>query len=283
MDTDKLALLPLSIQSNLLEIPYKAETPALNKEKVLEMAESFFGESFDFVRKMTDSKSRTIYMYGYGQKTFTINNNGAFEYKEENDDTSTASLDFYDSLNTALRFVSAHGDWKSLDGSQLFPYLKNVETLESERKKGYRFTFGMKLEDYEVEYEAGDPVKIEIWGKQVTAYSRNLIHFDDSVINALRSAAYRDTFPAVNVVAVKYEYIDKLYSNKTKNKFIPAGSESDGSFESVAEAIEDIKIGYVKKKDLQEQTVVPVWILTLPGVDIYFDLYTADPIGHRYQ
>lgn len=288
VETEDMVLLPLALQSNLEEVPYTGEVSNNNSENILDLAESFFGESFDFVRRMTDNKNRIIYMYGYGQKVFTVNADGIFEYKEEPDDSSSIQMGFYESLKASLAFISVHGTWDSLDGTKLSPYLKDVQVIERDKKKGYHFVFGMKLDGYEIQYEKGESMEIDILGSQIVSYKRNMVDFSTSTMSQLGNSAMTDVFPAVNVPAVNYEYIIALYKDRKKGHGEqPADppdvqSSTEESFENLAEEIVNMRPAYVRLRDQEQQILKPVWILSMDGLQVYFGLYDAQPVGYTY-
>ncbi len=278
-------LIPVSLQANLQPFPYQLENKH-NKERLNELSASFFGESLDFIRRMVDSKGAVIYMYGYGQKVFTMNKDGSFEYKEEENENSD-NLGFYESLNAAVQFISNRGGWKSLNGAELTPYLKSVTIMEKDKKKTYQFTFGVSLNNHRLYYQKGDPLFIEIRGNQVTRYKRNMIDFDNNMLNNLEKSPYQETFPAVNVPAVNYEYLKKTLKNisdSTKN--VEEKKYYNGmTFEEMAEKIEKMEVGYIRiMEDEDDFTLKPVWVIKTKEMNLYFDLYDqAEPVTYSMQ
>lgn len=276
VETEQMAMIPLSLQSSLSSIPFQHESTGDSKEKLTELAESFFGESFDFIRRMTDNKGRLIFMYGYGQKVFTVNPDGTFEYKEELGDGSSLQLDFYESLELAMRFAGSHGGWDSFK-EPLSPYLESVKVLDKDRKRGYRFIFGVEVNGYQVQYENGNAIEIDIYGSQIVRYKRNVIQIDNDAAVASVGGEVKETFPAVNVPAVNFEYISNLYQSASDVSY-----NGEESFESIAEKIREIRVGYVRLSAEGTQ-ITPVWILKMPGLNLYFDLYEAAPLGYTYE
>lgn len=290
IDKINLALIPLTLQTNLQEFSYELEnkTNANNKEKLKKLSESFFGESFDFIRRIADSQGAIIYMYGYGEKVFSINMDGTFEYKEEKNVNNNVQLGFYDALDISLQFVASRGGWESLNGAKLTPYLRSAKIVEKDKKKVYLFTFGMQLNNHRIYYQEGEPIEIEIYGNQVIRYKRNMIDFDNSILKQLSNADYQEAFPAVNVPAVNYEYLKNLLE---KQKMTQSKNEEDltlkaMTFDDVAAEMQGMEVGYLKTIDFEERKLrlQPVWILKMKKVDVYFDLYdTAEPIGYTYR
>lgn len=288
--TNNSTLIPLSFQSNLQPFPYQLENKnnSNHNEKLKELSESFFGESFDFVRRMVDSKGAVIYMYGYGQKVFTMNIDGSFEYKEEENNSSEMNLGFYEALDTAVQFVANRGSWQSLNGAKLTPYLKNVKIIEKEKKKIYQFSFDMLLNNHRIYYQKGEAIFVEIHGSQVVHYKRNIIDFDNSMLNNLENAVYQETFPAVNVPAVNYIYLKNLLEKQNVNEQKNAERNyylQKMTFEQVAAQIKGMEVGYIRLMNEKDEFILkPAWIIRMEQMDVYFDLYNqAEPIGYSIR
>lgn len=268
------------LQANLKSFSYQQEAYAHQVDKINEMAESFFGENFDFVRKIKEDNGTIIYMYGYGQNVLIVNNDGSFVYKEDEPDRVSSQQSYFDSLKTALQYVASHGSWGSLDGAVMKPYLKNIR-INPEGKKGYRFIFGMEINGTRLYYEQGEIITVDVIQGQVTYYNRNMIHFDQEEVNTLQAASFEDTATAGNTIAQNYQYIYGILIN-TKNITEPV--DQSRIFEEVAGLITNIQTGYVKTlNSSQDFEVSPAWIVSINRINIYFDLYSAEPLGYSEE
>ena len=99
-----------------------------------EIAEHIFGDTFDFVRKIKDNFGNETYMYGYGQKRFSIDTDGTMEYKIETANVNVAN--FYSDLDTALAFLS------NTVGLEEHSFkLKSAELIADGASNYYRFIF----------------------------------------------------------------------------------------------------------------------------------------------
>lgn len=268
-------LVPLSVEVNLRSFPFRQDAYSYQTEKISTLAEKFFGENFDFVRKITEENGTIIYMYGYGQNVLIVNTDGSIEYKEEQTG-GNAGQSFSGALETAVNFVAAHGSWKLQEGVKLTSYLKDV--IENPNKeKGYRFTFGMEVNGSRLYYEKGDPIVVDVTSGQVTYYKRQLIDFDQKDIEAIETASPEDAFSAVNLIAQNYQYI---YDILLQNGGVTATNDPDVMFEKTASLMKAMQIGYVKPSGKETMEIRPAWVITVNETDVYFDLYTADPIGY---
>lgn len=281
LGVDNSILIPLDIETSMRNFYFRQDSYMHQVDKINEMAESFFGESFDFVRKITEDNGTIIYMYGYGQKVLIVNTDGSFEYKEELISESSAQLKYFDALDIALKFVSTHGSWESLDGVKVTPYIKDVD-IDSSKKGSIKFTFGMDVNGVPLFYENGESIIVEVTLGQVTYYKRDMIDYDQEELDSIEAMSSQVGFSAVNMIAQNYEYIYKIIS---ENKDGRINKDKNIIFEEVASLISNIQIGYFKPivTNTINNQVRPVWIVTIEEYNIYFDLFNAEPVGYSQK
>lgn len=276
--TGSKTAVPLSVETGLSEIEYEPEFTTQDAEILREFAQTFFGESFDFVRRIEESKGTIIYMYGYGQKILTVSSDGNVEYKEKAI-ASGVQQDYFTALNSALQFVASHGGWSSFNGTEMAPYVKYASAIEKEKKKGYRYIFGMEINGEKLFYEDSEIIVVEIFGGQITYYTRKMISVDSAAIEQQGLQTEREAFSAVNMIAQNYKYLHAVLSNEGY-EFKETGEE--GLFEAVSNLIEYVEIGYVKlvPNYTMNDELIPAWIVMIDGMTVYFDLYDAKPLGY---
>ena len=263
------ALIPLILTSKLSTIYYKEESAEASESVRRALAESLFGENFDFVRRITDNFGNVTYMYGYGQKTFTSYVNGIWEYK--NEVVSGAGGGFFSDLELALSFVATHGTWDSLDGQKLRFYLADAKEITENKKTGYLFSFGVFIMGEKVFYESGFPIEIKILDGQVAYYKRNVISVYEEQAFYENSVLAQD--PA-NVIAQNYNYI---YNVMTDNAL---SVNEEKAFEYVADSVASVEAGLACIEN--DKSLQPAWIIHMDkGSSFYFSLYEARPIGLR--
>ncbi len=132
---DNSTLMPVATTSQMNKVEYNKELYASNAETLQSFAESFFGKGFDFVRKITENDNTIIYMYGYGEKILILNTNGKFEYKEEFSNTDYQDTSYFDSLDLAISFISAHGGWSTMNGNEFTTRLVSTSQILETVKK----------------------------------------------------------------------------------------------------------------------------------------------------
>ena len=271
-------LVPLILESSMRKFPFEQEIYSYQSEKINEMAEPYFGGNFDFVRRIKEDKGTWIYMYGYGQIVLILNTDGSIEYKEEQTGENSGQS-FMDALNTAIRFVADHGSWGSLDGATLTPYLKDV-VLDPNKEDGYQFIFGLELNENRLYYEQGDPITVNVTKGQVTYYKRDMIDFEKKELDATKKDAKMETCSSVDLITQNCQYI---YNIIFQAGVVDATVDQNAMFEEVASSVNNMQIGYVKLTGEKAGALQPAWIVTIDNIYVYFNLYTAEPMGYTIK
>lgn len=269
-------IVPLTFYSTMKPIPYTTEFDSVETDRTKNFAQTFFGESFDFIRRIEESKGTSIYMYGYGDKILTMAADGSVEYKEKGLSSSNQQ-DFFEALDVAIQFVAHHGGWE-VEGGLNNPYLSDARFIETNRAHGYRFVFGWTVDDHRISYESGAPMVVEVFGNQVTYYTRNLIQIDPKDMPDSTGADETEAFSAVNMIAQNYEY---LYNTLVKQNDVQENQNQENRFNVVSDQITSVKAGYLKEDDTigGHSSLKPVWIVHISSKNVYFDLYTAEPVA----
>ncbi|MDO4553365.1 MAG: two-component system activity regulator YycH [Bacillota bacterium] len=272
------AVLPVTLTGTLAERDFVPEIDPTDRSQLQAFAEPFFGESFDFVRRIEESKGTVVYMYGYGQRVLTAYPDGGFEYREEESGETSGVQSYFEALETALEFVAAHGSWETEDGEFLEVCVQEAYELSAEGRRGYRFLFGMKLEGEPLYYENGAAIIVEVSHGQVVYYKRDLIFLEGE---AEVPEEEGEDLSAANLVAQNYEYMAGVLREKGLIPEVEEGS-GDTSFEAVAELIHSLEEGYLRPGSEGEEAglLQPVWALSVGELDFYFDPAGGQPLGY---
>lgn len=277
--TANRTVIPIFLSTNMSELKCFPEFEDLNTIAVKEFAQTFFGESLDFVRQIHGSKGTHIYMYGYGEKVLTISASGKVEYK--NKETSQSSQQsYFEALDTALQFVAAHGGWQTEEGMEMSPYVRFANAVENNKQKGYRIIFGMRLRPESLYLESSHSVMVEVIHGQVTQYLRDMVYVEEPEYLKQEVTAKREAFSVINMIAHNYTYIASVLS---ESGYDFSGLEGEALFDAVSDLVVFVKAGYVKPEyaENKENVLFPAWIVNTGSTLIYFDLYSAEPLGHK--
>ena len=265
LGNDNMAILPLTGNNNLSAAAWESEGADDIERAGREMAESVFGENFDFVRRITDSFGNVTYMYGYGERTLTCLAEGSFEYKTEAADGPDAG--FLSSLQTAIAFTATHGGWGS-DRRNLAFCLCGASEEGSGRSKIYTFEFAQMTGGVLLLSEDGPAIQVKVCGGEVCAYRRAVVE-----ASALY-AEMQQTADAANVLAGNCHLISSVMGSNL------LAATSDEEFSFVAEKFRDASAAYVVTAD----EIQPAWVITMEGgAQFFFGLYDAVPLGFTRQ
>ncbi|MFT9496498.1 two-component system activity regulator YycH [Anaerosolibacter sp.] len=185
IDNDVLVPLDLSIEQLKIKVENEIDVAGLKQattyastlRQVDIFASAFFGENFDFVKKIIQNDGSVIYMYGYGQKVLKVSETGALEYVEGLDNNKSGSnTDMAESIKTAVQFVINR---EITPGHDL--YLRDIRPIggnEGDKKKGYQLLFANRINGFPVyvkENPSQAPIEVHVFGKQVTYYKKVLL------------------------------------------------------------------------------------------------------------
>ena len=261
LGNDNMALLPLAGNAGLAPTDSQSEAEGDMERAGQIMAESIFGENFDFVRRITDSFGNVTYMYGFGEKTLTCLTEGIFEYKTgmaEGQDPG-----FYNSLQTAIAFVATRGGWGS-DRRSLDFRLCDAKEEGSPRNRQYTFAFAQMLGGVPVLSEDGPAVIVKVSGGEVCYYRRAVL------VGAAQYAEEQPAADAANVIAGNCHLIHSVLGGNV------LAASSDEEFTFVADRFREAAVAYA----VSEEGLKPAWVITMEGgTEFFFGLYDAVPLG----
>jgi hypothetical protein len=281
LGVDNPTLMPITSTSKMKKINYDNELFKSTPDILQGFAESFFGKGFDFVRKITENDDTTIYMYGYGEKILIINTNGKFDYKEEYNDTAYQETSFFKSFDLAISFISTHGGWETINGNKFSSRLVSVKQTNDLGKKGYSFTFQNIVLDEPIGYEdIPYQMEISIIGNQITSYQRDILDIEQTEIDSIAQGESKIAIPPIEIISKEYIYINQIL---TKEGFTIIGDASDELFEYTAIRIDNIGTSYFKPSlnaQMQNKLLVPAWVIEIDNIQIYFDLFSGEPLGY---
>lgn len=276
--TENRTVIPLYKNSTASLISFNPEYSNLESEEVKEFAQSFFGESLDFVRQIQDSKGSKIYMYGYGEKVLTISPAGRVEYKDK--ETPQGSQQSYiEALDSAMKFVAVHGGWEFSDGIEMTPYVVYAKQIEHEKQKGYRIIFGMKFDNKSIYLENSYSIMVDVVHEQVVQYVRNIIEIDEAEVEKQDKGTLKEAYSAINMIAQNYKYIADILS---ENNIDLSLYKEEELFDAISDKIVYVKSGYLKpqKESGNGNMLIPAWIVNIGDILIFFNLYNASPLGY---
>ncbi len=280
-DLDNRVLVPAFLETDLAALPAICTFDTETKEKLEASARSFFSGTFDFVRKIEEQSGKTIYMYGYGEKTLVIDIDGSIEYSTENiDGGRSTGGGYFTALEVALLTLSEQRGLVSDEDGDFQPYLVYAEPLAGQA--GYRFEFGLSAGGEKIYFESGSPFEIEVSGGQVTYFKSRYLRFDETSVHFQPEEVYTP----INVIAMYYEDVYRVLQEAEsggtgRENTADFEDNADKRFDYVSAAVSDVTYGYLFMEE--EKELHPCYILFLNSGNLafYFDLYTTELLEYN--
>jgi hypothetical protein len=222
-------------------------------------AKAFFGKTFDFVRKIEEAGGKVIYMYGYGETTLILAEDGSIEYKAG--ESGRQTLNYFEALDTAIKFIDRHEPVPT--GGAVLPGIRlEKSSIDDSGYKTYRFEFSQMVGGEEIFFKDGPSVVVEVSGGVVSYFYAKRPFVAEPSADAKQ--AKEPVFAAINTIAANYESIAQMLGEEL-------------TMEEVAQRLTSVKYGYL----CEEGALSPVWEIKAAGLNesLYFDLYTAKSYG----
>ena len=271
-------LWPISGESNLHDISFSREDFFEQDGEVTEIVKSFFGNNFDFVRRIEEASGTTIYMYGYGEIVVVAHHTGVLEYRRLNNSRNAVQLSYLQAFSVANEFIAANGGFTTINGLTLTPFIRKVEINPVQGQSGFRFIFGVKLGDGRLFYQHGDAMIVDVSNGAVSYFRRQMINID--MYEVLKTQAeYRQAFPTmVNLIPNNTDFIWETLVNSQRVK--EEVLSQDTAFNIIVQKTTRLDPGYVKIYE-EENKLKAAWIVTIYGIEFFFDIESGEPLGYR--
>ncbi|AOT70547.1 YycH family regulatory protein [Geosporobacter ferrireducens] len=265
MGVENNTLMPIALSEDISKIKVVQEVDTTNTRQVEPLAGTFFGENFDFVRKITETSGTVIYMYGYGQKALKIDASGTVEYNEEADGRPVLTAEVTEALRAAVKFVTEHGDWPKE------AYLKGI--VERDKKRGYLFLFGYRINGLPIYYYdkvIRAPIEVEVTGRQVTAYKR-YVKREKIDVTFIEKLDNRTILTPQQVLDINFDYIKSIFLGEVMET--DEEIEENEVLKEILSSIDGVELGYYEQPMGERDSLIPIWIIKLKTYQYYFDAY----------
>jgi len=255
---------------------YENEKQAGGPEFGEELAKTFFGDSFDFIRTIADDSGNMTYMYGYGQRIFIASNDGVYTYKT--DETGADNIGYFEALENALSFVAIHGGLLDSSGEKVEICLADVSISQSAPKE-YIFRFDV-FKDKHIIYKGGNALQVQVKGGVVTYFERDFYTKED-----LQSAQMEvGEATAANVLA---KNLETMYGLLLKAGLLDA--QQTVKFEAVSSCLQDIRLTEIRfpKDEEGGGRIETCWRFSFAAgskkADMYFGAKDSEPLGYTLR
>jgi hypothetical protein len=236
---------------------------------ISKISSSVFGRNLNFVKRLKDINDSIILMYGYGDKSLTVTNEGVISYREKFNQTNSRPLNFNEAFSLAAGRLENFGTLP--EGLFLAAYEEYPQT------NTFKFYFNYKLNSFAIaESNVLDhPIVIEVRENQVVSLDKSLkIYTGESVtekyVNSERLITI-DECITINFLEVSIYYLqdNNIYNiaQDTISYYFPIRSE-----------INSIDLRYSAVEEESAKYMIPSWQVKISDRTYIFNAFTGELI-----
>lgn len=246
----------------------------LSEQELKQYVSKAFGSRNDFLKKVEDIDGSLVYLYGYGDRALRIGNDGIITYKKRFEkQLSFESYTFKEGVSIAVGELQTYGPLPK--GFYLSGY---KETKDKDSNLVRQFTFNYEMENLPIYLESdstGQPMVVEITGKQVTSIKRKLSNY-------LRTFSVGEIWDEPMAVLDLFEFnYDVVSKNFAKSDYHPTASTTANALDNpkfafeMLQSIESIDLVYFGSSDKAE-SLVPSWRVKVGSHQYIINIYSGE-------
>ncbi|WFD10230.1 hypothetical protein [Tepidibacter hydrothermalis] len=214
---------------------------------VQKIGENILGNKYDFTNRIVEKNGNNTFIYGYGEKTLRIYNNGYIEFLNEDIDNKNIDLD--KSLSIALDFLANQNI--GIDNLSLYSIEKNsINNINS-----YEFNFYYEVNNLKLKIDnVFNSIQIKIAGEDIYSYKGVLKEVDQFIDGNTDN----NIIPPDQILNMNFSLLKKDLKYQ--------------SGEEVWKNIKGVELIYFSKDDY----FIPSWKVTIGNSVYIFDAYKGD-------
>jgi hypothetical protein len=245
---DNDTLIPIKLEGiSYYTITSKNIIDVKDDRLVQKIGENILGKKYDFTNRIVEKNGNNTFIYGYGEKTLRLYNNGYIEFLNEDIENKNIGLD--ESLNISLNFLAKQNI--DIDNLSLYSIRKNsINNINS-----YEFNFYYKMDDLKIKTNnLFNPIQITIAGEDIYSYK--------GVLKEVDEIAKRNKDK--NIIPLE-QILDMNFSLLKQDLNYQGGVE-------VWKNIKKVELIYFSK----DSHFIPSWEVTIGDKVYIFDAYKGD-------
>ncbi len=251
----------LFLSEALAEIPYSKEVLVLSpvfirseidiedQDAINEIAKAYFGDRFDYARRMVDS-FRTISFIYRNEKVLRLYEEGLLELFDAIESTQ-GETSLYRSLMVALNFI------ENFLGFPEQGYLSRVESILQDGKYGYRFIFSYQFLDLPIVFSQvreEKAMQIEVLDGRVVYYQRFIRVFDENIEQEMQTA---HVLSPQLILDYNIDFMTDLYLEDANHQLLTF----DEAKNKILSSINEVYLAYFDpSRRSRDQLIRSVWV-----------------------
>ena len=246
----------------------------LSEQELKQYVSKAFGSRNDFLKKVEDIDGSLVYLYGYGDRALRIGNDGIITYKRRFEkQLSSESYTFKEGVTIAVGELQTYGPLPK--GFYLSGY---KESKDKDSNLVKQFTFNYEMENLPIYLESdstGQPMVVEITGKQITSVKRKLSNY-------LRTFSVGEIWDEPMAVLELFELnYDIVSKNFAKSDYRPTATTTANALDDpkfafeMLQNIQSIDLVYFGSSDKAE-SLVPSWRVKVGSHQYIINIYSGE-------
>ncbi len=245
----------------------KSEINIEDEEYITDIAKTYYGDNYDYVRKSVENNSSVNYVFR-NEKVLRINSDGLLEFYNTAENT-IGENDVYMSFILALRFT------EDFLGYPENAYLSEVDNIQVDGNYGFRFLFDYKILNRPIifsQVREERALEIEVVGEEVVLYKRFIRNIDLSDPTLMEEKTAMDP---MDILKKNIELLALIQIEEGKADL----KDEDIIQNKILNSIEEIHLGYYDpSRKLSEQLIRSVWVMKAPEERYIFNAITGNLI-----
>lgn len=246
----------------------------LSEQTLKQYVGKAFGYRNDFLKKIEDIDGSLVYLYGYGDKALKIGADGVITYKKRYEkQLSNEAYTLREGIAVAVSELQNYG---ALPEDYYLSGYK--ETKDKDGNLVKQFTFNYEMENlplYLEEDSTGQPMVVEITGKQVTGVKRKLSKY-------LRTFSvgeiWDEPMAVLDLFELNYDVISKNFAKSDYKPVEPqtVSLEENQNFAfEMLQSIEAVDLVYYGNAQKSE-SLVPAWRVKVGSHQYIVNIYSGE-------
>ncbi len=266
---DNLQIVPIGAAEERSAITVAPEYNIRDDGVLRELVTQYFGTHI--VKKLVDIDGSLVYLYGYGEKSLKVSQNGEIEFKSKIQNVPLKTISLHEALLLSINFMDRFGGIP--EGLQLLNYEYTIQ----DEAPAYQLNFSLSLNHQKIDGETAVPgIQMTLIGGQVTEYKRYIL--------LPVSELQRDTLASgVQTMdwLINSNFVSTLGPNylndhpELQNASLQEGSRN--LLYHILQSINSFESLYYLN-DTNYQALIPVWKIGFDQYLYYFDLNSGQVI-----
>lgn len=269
LETPNLLLTPVStnITYPKYNVIQEVNIGSGNSKQVEAIAASVFGDELDFVKKSVYSDTSTIYILGYGEKIFKIDNDGTLEFTVKPDESSQKkTIEFLDGLRISIEHIDRLGipsETMYLSGYFQSETNASIETV-------YLFNYSKNgIPFYDPNTQTGDLIEVRFSNESLVKVKKNAPIIINEELSNFQSVKSFKSIIQRNRIS-----FEKAFENEMLDQEVA----KEDLLQMALHNMETLSLKYYLKED----TLIPVWYIKIEKTHYFIDL-TSGLVLNQYS